>query len=572
MTQLIPTVTLPPQTHSSLAVFDLCPRQYDAKYRTKSVKFVQSYEGEWGDLAHKSLEAQLKAGGNYQFPSQVHRDSGQNIRDYQWVGQVLLQRAKDRGGYVLPERKFAVGYDRETSDYWDKSSWLRGMIDVTIIYPARREAEVYDLKGLPLDTKLPTPAGWATMGDIVVGDTLYARSGAPCVVTAKSTVKNLRCYEIHFDDNTRVVCDEEHLWVLTSGDVLPVTALERSMRVPLAEPIVCETSDLPIDPYVLGLWLADGKHTSGEISKPDDGVWIEVQRRGYKISHDYSARAEDDKCRVHTVYGLRKQLRLAGLLGNKHIPAQYLRTGVDARVALLQGILDGDGCVNTHRRQVVFAVCDGAMAYAVRELALSLGLRATLRTAKGHGFGKDVLVYNLSFTPTWFNPFKLGRKRTKAAEIMKPKTDRFGRVWGPRSYRRITSVAEVPSVPTQCIAVDSPDRTFLCTEHFLPTHNTGKKKDDSLQVDLYSVSAMLDYGNVDTVKAGYIWSKLPPNKAIDKPKSYTRDDIQPILNTFAAKTADVRHAWETGVFPPRPNGLCKKWCDVTDCDYNGRGK
>jgi hypothetical protein len=247
MTEIIPTVTIPPQTHSSLAVFDLCPRQYDAKYRTKSVKFQQSYEGEWGDAAHKALESYIKTSGKYEYPDQTHRDTGQNLRDYLWVGQSLLQRAKDRGGYVLPERKFAVGYDRDTDDYWNKSTWLRGMIDVTIIYPGRREAEVYDLK-------------------------------------------------------------------------------------------------------------------------------------------------------------------------------------------------------------------------------------------------------------------------------------------------------------------------------------TGKKKDDSLQVDLYSVSAMLDYSNVDTVKAGYIWAKLSPNKAIDKPKYYTRDDIQPILNTFAAKTSDVRHAWATGVFPPKPNGLCGKWCDVLSCEFNGRGK
>lgn len=566
MTQIIPTVTIPPQTHSSLQVFDLCPRQYDAKYRSKTVKFVQSYEGEWGDKAHQDLENYIKASGKYQYTDMVHKDTGQNLKDYQWIGQMLLHRAQSRGGYVLAERKFAIGYDRDTNDYWDKTTWLRGKIDVTIIYPERREAEVMDLKGLPLDTKLPTPTGWTTMGEVSVGDTLYSRSGAPCTVTAKSAVKNLQCYEIHFDDNSRVVCDEEHLWVLDSGDVLPVTALQKAMRVPLNAAIQCQESELPIDPYVLGLWLADGKHTSGEITKPDDDVWREVQRRGYEISHDYSAKAKDNKCRVHTVYGLRKQLRTAGLLGNKHVPAQYLRACEEDRMALVRGMLDGDGSVNRVRRQVVFAVCDGGLARSLQELVLSLGVRATLRTSKGHGFGKDVTVYNVSFTPTWFNPFVMQRKRAAADEIRKPKVDSLGRTWGPRTYRRVVSISPVDSVPTQCIAVDSTDHTFLCTEHFIPTHNTGKKKNDSLQIDLYSVSAMLDYTNVDTVKAGYIWAKLPPEKAVDKPLVYTRDSIQPILNTFAAKTAEVQHAWATGNFPPRPNNLCP-WCDVTTCEF-----
>lgn len=246
MTDLIPVVNLPPQTHSSLQVFDLCPRQYDAKYRTKTVKFQQSYDGWWGDLGHKSLETYIKANGNYKFPDQTHEQNGENIRNYQWIGESLLHRAKERGGYVLSERKFAIDHDRSTGDYWDKKTWLRGMIDVTIIYPKLREAEVYDLK-------------------------------------------------------------------------------------------------------------------------------------------------------------------------------------------------------------------------------------------------------------------------------------------------------------------------------------LGKKKDDTLQVDLYSVSAMLDYTEVDKVKAGYIWAKLGPNKAVDKPLVYTRDSIQPILNTFAAKTNEVKHAWATGNFPPRPNPLCKKWCDVMNCDFNGRG-
>ena len=37
--------------------------------------------------------------------------------------------------------------------------------------------EVVDWKGLPLDTKLPTPNGWTTMGEIQVGDTVFDQYG-----------------------------------------------------------------------------------------------------------------------------------------------------------------------------------------------------------------------------------------------------------------------------------------------------------------------------------------------------------------------------------------------------------
>ena len=34
----------------------------------------------------------------------------------------------------------------------------------------------------------------------------------------------------------------------------------------------------------------------------------------------------------------------------------------------------------------------------------------------------------------------------------------------------------------------------------------------------------------------------------------------------------LEHAEKKGEFPPTPNGLCNKWCDVLSCPYNGRNK
>jgi len=43
------------------------------------------------------------------------------------------------------------------------------------------------------------------------------------------------------------------------------------------------------------------------------------------------------------------------------------------------------------------------------------------------------------------------------------------------SFRQIESVTPVETVPTQCIEVDSPTHTFLCTENMIVTHNTNKQ-------------------------------------------------------------------------------------------------
>src|SRR5262249_8835912 len=56
-------------------------------------------------------------------------------------------------------------------------------------------------KALALDTPLPTPDGWTTMGEVQVGDRLLDASGRPTTVIACSEVRIDRpCYEVVFSD------------------------------------------------------------------------------------------------------------------------------------------------------------------------------------------------------------------------------------------------------------------------------------------------------------------------------------------------------------------------------------
>jgi replicative DNA helicase len=68
-------------------------------------------------------------------------------------------------------------------------------------------------KALALDTPLPTPAGWTTMGDVAVGDELLDADGLPTLVVAATAVMLGRpCYEIEFSDGTVIVADAQHQW------------------------------------------------------------------------------------------------------------------------------------------------------------------------------------------------------------------------------------------------------------------------------------------------------------------------------------------------------------------------
>jgi len=69
-------------------------------------------------------------------------------------------------------------------------------------------------KALALDTPIPTPGGWTTMGDVRVGQQVFDERGHACTVVAATPVMRGRpCYEVEFSDGTVIVADAEHLWM-----------------------------------------------------------------------------------------------------------------------------------------------------------------------------------------------------------------------------------------------------------------------------------------------------------------------------------------------------------------------
>ena len=75
-------------------------------------------------------------------------------------------------------------------------------------------------KALALDTVLPTPLGWTTMGQVEVGDQLLGANGHPTrVVAATEIMHNRPCYRVEFSDGTAIVADEQHQWPTSRGVV-----------------------------------------------------------------------------------------------------------------------------------------------------------------------------------------------------------------------------------------------------------------------------------------------------------------------------------------------------------------
>jgi phage terminase large subunit-like protein len=99
-------------------------------------------------------------------------------------------------------------------------------------------------KDLALDTPIPTPSGWATMGDIQVGDYVLGSDGLPVRVTAVSEIfHGNACYDVHFSDGTVITAGEGHLWT-TSHRETPTGAVERVWAACGDYQAVCTTRQL----------------------------------------------------------------------------------------------------------------------------------------------------------------------------------------------------------------------------------------------------------------------------------------------------------------------------------------
>lgn len=448
--------------------------------------------------------------------------------------------------------------------------WRRAMLDW--LPPKGPDGRLYlaDYKGLALDTAIPTPDGWTTIAALRVGDRVFDGSGRPCSVVAKSEIHQRKCYRMRFDDGSSVICDDEHLWITTSGQtgqrLAPMVRTTEEIRqtltytgqhhhrIPVAGPLDLPEVELPIHPYVFGCWLGDGTTSEGRITKPDEELFARIADCGYRVG----APSPSDKVPTRTVYGLRTQLRKAGLLGRKVIPDAYQRASDVQRLNLLRGLMDTDGSWNARRQQAVFTSTDKGLALAVRELACSLGQRAVLHTATQHGFGLTVEAYQVTFTPIrGLNPFALSRKAEQVAVRSEAKSRR----------RLVVAVEETLTVPTQCIAVDSPDHTYLCTESMIPTHNTA----ESAHPDAISKS-LVNFGYhqqgawyEDAVKALGLSDDVPYFLVVqEKTPPYLVSVVQLTQIALDAGRHENRKAirlfaqcMKTGVWPPYVEGVAQ---------------
>lgn len=418
-------------------------------------------------------------------------------------------------------------------------------------------------KALALDTPIPTPSGWSTMGELQVGDRVFDEKGQPCSVIAATEVMVGRpCYRLTFSDGTQIVADANHQWMTSTAQVrhsernavlndrlsgrplkkcgsdqswkrtLPgIKTTEEIARtvivesgcwkgkvnhsVPVAGALRCLARILPIDPYILGAWLGGGTSNGASFTTADEEIVHQIA-----ANSDYVITKHKSKYHYGITKGLQQQLRAQGLIANKHIPEPYLRASVAQRLGLLQGLMDTDGHITDYGR-CEFTSINKMLAEQVHELVLSLGMQAKLITGRAKLNGRDCgAKYRVTFTP--FIPvFRLRRKleRCKTGISIRIKS------------RFIVSCEKVESVPVRCIQVDSSSHLFLASRSMIPTHNSLVLSHVLIALMKQGHSAcvasleMRPVSTLTRMARQYVGNQEPSPEAIEKFTSFASDKL-----------------------------------------------
>jgi len=264
--------------------------------------------------------------------------------------------------------------------------------------------------------------------------------------------------------------------IITAAEMKKSVDTDR-WSVKVAAPLNLPEQNLPLDPYVLGVWLGDGHTRNPAVTSADPEIIEHIVSAGYPVNR---TEYRTDQGAATTYYfgaSMRSALRSCGytMLNRKndvkHIPALYLRSSRDQRLALLQGLMDTDGTVDKNG-SCELCLCDEMLVYDSLELIRSLGIKASISSSdatitevdpENPGKKRRRVTgtrWRIHFTTTE-KVFRLARKAERLPESVR---DTQGK-------RYVTNITTGDVVPMRCISIDHPEHLYL-SDGFVPTHNS----------------------------------------------------------------------------------------------------
>ncbi|WP_158215442.1 PD-(D/E)XK nuclease family protein [Candidimonas nitroreducens] len=94
---------------------------------------------------------------------------------------------------------------------------------------------------------------------------------------------------------------------------------------------------------------------------------------------------------------------------------------------------------------------------------------------------------------------------------------------------------------------------------------SGKYREGDDQLRLQSNVMFGTYPHLQRISVMYVW--LKDKRATTR--VFDRADVPATWQAFLPRVQRMEHAAKTGDYPPKPSGLCRKYCRVKTCEFNG---
>lgn len=334
-------------------------------------------------------------------------------------------------------------------------------------------------KALAVSTPILTVDGWKTMGTLEIGDLLFHPSGGSTkVVATTDEMVNRPCYMVTTKSGRTITADADHQWLVHRAGERPLIRTTQQIHteyvtgkrrwvLPTGSAIDTPERILPIDPYVLGVWLGDG-NTAGAVLTLNENDSSEILQRitdagvQWRIREKSTAAARG--CVSVGLLGCKPLLPL----GDKHIPEEYMCGSVAQRRALLQGLIDTDGHTSTHSNGSGVVEYTSKLPVLIQgawELVWSLGLKPGNITSRMVTLNGKLCGPYYRFTIPACKSDGVAWLSRKIASLPEDRKTR-GR------SDAVVSVVPVPSVPVRCVEVSADDGLFYAGRDFMITHNS----------------------------------------------------------------------------------------------------
>ena len=365
-------------------------------------------------------------------------------------------------------------------------------------------------KAQPLDSRVLTPTGYKTMGEIEIGDYVIGGDGHKHKVIGTFPQGIRPVYKIEFTNGTTCECDINHLWnvntyfqrtrktyvkgvgkkifnpdwsfkTMSLNEIIKKGLRRKNQKgeeaqyifhIPTCKPVEFDKQDVPFNPYFLGYYIGDGCYQRFTIT---------VGKEDYQEIHKNLMEATDRNItesyhsyrNVWSFY-IQNDLRVKckeilglGRSESKYIPKEYLYNTKEIRIELLRGLMDSDGYVDK-RGICSFSTKSKQLADDVRFIVRSLGGNANIKEKASSYISKKTkervdcgIAYNIHISfENDIIPFKLKRK----VERYHSRNKYFNQI----CFKNIQYKGEEE---TKCILLDSDEHTYV-TEDFIVTHNT----------------------------------------------------------------------------------------------------